>query len=97
MDTLQALILSKKLDKTHKEIRKKRRNVLIYKNELKKSKFLSHIEIPNYKLSTFYVFTIRIKKFRNELRSWLLKKNIETGVYYDFVLPHTKLYLKTKL
>ena len=95
MDTLQALILSKKLDNTHQEIIKKRRNVLIYKNELKKTKFLSHIEIPNHKLSTFYVFTIRIKKFRNELRSWLLKNNIETGIYYDFVLPHTKLYLKT--
>ena len=96
MDTLQAKILTLKL-KYEKKFNFLRKSYSKIYN--KKLRSLNQIQLPENapnKDHSFYLYTIKLKnnKTRENLKKFLLKNNIETGVYYNFTLPAIYKYKK---
>ena len=89
MDTIQAIVLTEKLKKIKKEVIHKQKLSKIYYNLLKNNK---EISLPKYKkdrFTNFHLFTIKANQ-RSKLKEYLKKNGIETGIYYDFLLPNLK-------
>ena len=90
LDTIQSLVLLEKLKNINYELN--------HKNKLKKTyyKYLSGLKevvlpsIEKNKIENYYLFTIKCKK-RDMLKNFLKQKNIDSGIYYDFLLPLLKI------
>jgi dTDP-4-amino-4,6-dideoxygalactose transaminase len=82
MDNLQATILNYRLDKLDKVIKKRRMNAKLYLDGISNN----NIFIPEEKTSeynTYHTFVIQTK-YRDELRNYLSKNNIDTAIHYPF-------------
>ena len=86
MDTIQSIILNEKLKKIKTEIKYKQKIFKYYFKLLSKN---NKIQLPDYKndrFTNYHLLTLRCSK-RNKLKKFLKTKGIETGIYYDFLLP----------
>lgn len=80
MDNLQASILNYRLEKLEEVILKRRENANLYINGITNS----HIFIPKEKeieFNTYHTFVIQTK-YRDQLKEFLLSKNIDTAIHY---------------
>jgi dTDP-4-amino-4,6-dideoxygalactose transaminase len=80
MDNLQAAFLNYKLKNLDKVISQRRKNALIYMNELD-SRFVFFNDEKENEFNTYHTFVIQIR-FRNKLRKYLLNKGIGTSIHY---------------
>ena len=93
MDNLQAAFLNLKLKSLKKVIITRRENANIYKKLLNKN----FIKLPyekNNEFHTYHTFVIQIKK-RDQLKSFLLKKGVETSIHYPIPIhlqPASKIF-----
>ncbi|MDC3030992.1 DegT/DnrJ/EryC1/StrS family aminotransferase [Candidatus Pelagibacter sp.] len=91
MDTIQAAVLLVKIAGTKKKINQKYKNFKLYKNLLKNNKYVElNSDRKNY-LDNYYLLTIKCKN-RNKLKNWLQINGIETGIYYEKLLPFNSVY-----
>ena len=91
LDNIQAGILRIKLRELEKWIKYRRTQADIYYkylSRIKQIKFVS--KIKNTK-SSYHLMVIRTK-FRNNLKKYLNKNGIETGIHYPKSLPETPLF-----
>lgn len=97
LDTLQAAILNVKLKYLSASLEIKKQVAAQYINKLKD---LEHIVLPDTFAdvnNSWHQFTIRVKNGqRDELKSYLKLKNIDSMVYYPKVLNQQEAYLKFK-
>ncbi len=98
LDSLQAAILSLKLRYLSRWNLKRRNNAVLYTKLLKK---ITNIKVPleaNYATHIFHIYAIEIDKRRDELRTYLKKNGIETGIHYPIPIhlqpPYRKLGFK---
>ena len=91
MDSIQAAILSYKLDYIMKWTQKRISNAKLYYDKLSKVNEIILPKIrPNSK-HTFHLFVVRVKD-RDSLVSYLSKKGISTSIHYPTPLPFLKAY-----
>ena len=79
MDTLQAAILSFKLDSLNKVILKRRKNYNTYKKNLSNKVFFPLEEKNEY--NSYHTFVIQVNN-RDKLSKYLLDKGISTSIHY---------------
>lgn len=89
LDSLQAAMLSEKLNLIESFI-ESRKAIGNYYIELLKNN--ENITLMDYENSVFNYFTIKINERRNELASYLQSKNISTAIYYPKTLPSLKAH-----
>ena len=93
MDNLQAAFLNFKIKSLKKVIIARRANANIYKKLLNKN----FIKLPyekNNEFHTYHTFVVQIKK-RDQLKSFLLKKGVETSIHYPIPIhlqPASKIF-----
>ena len=80
MDTLQASIIDYRLNHLKSIINKRRKNAEIYFRHLKHIP-LKLLHEGNFEYNSYHTFVIQAEK-RDELKSFLQKKNIETSIHY---------------
>jgi dTDP-4-amino-4,6-dideoxygalactose transaminase len=94
MDEIQAAVLLLKLKFLDKWNKRRREIAKIYKENLKEiEEIILPEEIPNKK-GVYHLFVIRAKK-REELRRFLDKRGIDTGIHYPIpchLQPAAKIY-----
>ena len=79
MDNLQAAILNFRLKKLNDLIQQRRKNAKIYFENLNKNLFLP-MESKN-EFNSYHTFVVQTEK-RDELKSFLSKKGIDTAIHY---------------
>jgi len=80
MDTIQAGILNFRLKNLKKTIVKRRKNAELYRKLIKTNKVF--IPLENKKVfNTYHTFVIQVP-FRDKLKNYLLKNNINTSIHY---------------
>ena len=90
LDEIQAAFLKVKLRKLDEINTHKRTLARIYLDNLK-GDFVKPVEHPDY-FDVYHIFNIRHPK-RDQLRSYLLKKEIKTEIHYP-IAPHKQLAMK---
>ena len=80
MDTIQAAILSYRINNLDKVIKKRRSNAMIYIKELDKD-YVYFPEDEDMRYSTFHTFVIQVDN-RDSLRKYLEKNGIKTAIHY---------------
>ena len=80
MDNLQAAILNYRLKKLDQIIEKRRNNAKHYFQNIHNKDIILPIE-KEYEFNSYHTFVIQIEK-RDELKSFLFKKGIETAIHY---------------
>lgn len=93
LDTIQAGFLIDRIKKVKKIIKKRITNAKIYQKNLKN--IVITPKIDRNEIHSFYTFTIICRK-RDDLKKYLLKKNIETQIQHPILMPLQKPYLKFK-
>lgn len=98
LDSLQAAILSLKLNYLSKWNLRRRNHAILYTKLLKK---IIDVKIPieaDYATHIYHIYAIEIDKKRDELRAYLKKNGIETGIHYPIPIhlqsPYRKLGFK---
>jgi len=91
LDGLQAAILDVKLNYLDSWIEKRIRNASLYLDELDGVGDLILPVRQGWAKQAYHLFVIRTSR-RDELRSYLSKSNIQTGVHYPISLPRLKAY-----
>lgn len=94
LDALQASILNAKLPHLKKLTEKRRENTLFYKKNLN-SKIQTPIEAEKAK-HVYYMYVVRSKK-RDELKKYLNKQGISTGIHYPIPLHLQPAYKNLNL
>ena len=82
MDNLQAAILNYRLGRLEEVIKKRRMNAKLYLDGISNK----NVFIPGEKtteFNTYHTFVIQTK-YRDELRNYLSKNNIDTAIHYPF-------------
>ncbi len=93
LDNIQAGILNIKLTQLDKWIKQRNIQAKIYKKNLKNVGDIEFVKtLPNSKSSN-HLFVIKTKK-RDNLKTYLKKKNISTGIHYPLSLPETPVFKK---
>lgn len=95
MDTIQAAILLAKLSHLDRWNEKRRQNAQHYKNQLND---IPDVILPVEKdnvIHTFHLFVVRAQK-RNELKSFLEKRGIQTLIHYPKALTNLPAYRSLK-
>ncbi len=80
MDNIQAAILNCRLKNLKKVIKKRRQNVDLYLKNLNLEK-VYFPEEKKFEFNTYHTFVIQVEK-RDQLKSFLKKKGIETTIHY---------------
>ena len=80
MDNLQAAFLNYRLKNLKKVISRRRKNALIYINELDR-RFVFFNEETKDEFNTYHTFVVQVK-FRNKLKQYLLDNGISTSIHY---------------
>ncbi len=80
LDSIQAAILNYRLKNLSHIIRRRRYNFEIYKKNLN-SKYVFFPEERKEEFNTYHTFVVQVKK-RNQLKSYLKKKGIDTTIHY---------------
>ena len=91
LDGLQAAILSVKLKYLDSWIKTRNNIAEYYLENLKNSKNIVLPKKEDWAQHVYHLFVIRNKK-RDELRDYLIKNNIQTGIHYPISLPKLKAY-----
>lgn len=91
LDNIQAGILIVKLTQLNKWIKIREIQAKIYKDYLKNVGDIEFVKILANSKSSNHLFVIKTKK-RNELKNYLNKKKISTGIHYPLSLPQTPLF-----
>ena len=91
MDGLQAAILSVKLKYIDEWNQKRYQNALLYNQKLKDVKDIVLPKIRSNASHVFHLYVIRSKK-RDQLRAFLQKQGISTGIHYPVALPFLNAY-----
>ena len=81
LDNLQAAFLNFKLKSLKKIIKLRRSNASTYKKLLNKN-FINLPYEGNKDFHTYHTFVIQVKKNRDKLKDFLLKKGVETSIHY---------------
>lgn len=84
LDTIQASLLLKKLDKIEFFTERRRKIAEIYNREINHPDIILPYEPPK-RFHVYHQYTIRLKRKKaDELRDFLSRNNIETRVYYPY-------------
>lgn len=86
LDSVQAAIVHFHLSQLNHVISKRRKNAMIYFNEIKRHDIILPVE-KNKEYHTYHTFMIR-SKFRNKLKEYLFKKGVETNIHYPILIPN---------
>ena len=92
IDTLQAAILLKCLDRLDQVIARRRETAKYYDERLK-----SIVAIPEMEEGyshVYYTYTVRASR-RDELKSYLDERAIETKIQHPVLMPHQPVYVDT--
>ena len=94
LDTIQALILNKKIPFLKKFNYRRKKVVEIYRSQLKKNNFIELPKIRNLAEHTYHQFVIQIKNknYRNLLIKYLRLKGIETSIHYPKMITNLEPY-----
>ena len=93
LDSLQAAMLSEKLDLVDGFIESRKKIGSYYIELLKENEYIT---LMDYEDSVFNYFTIQVNEKRDELASHLKSKNISTAIYYPKTLPSLKAHKNIK-
>lgn len=93
LDTLQAAILSIKLQHLDEYIAARQYAAQYYTNELKGIKGLITPKLVKESSHVFHQYTLRIKTGRDQLKTYLADKGIPSMVYYPVPMHRHKPYL----
>ena len=91
LDTMQAIILSRKLSSLAKVTSKRRHLASIYLNELKN---IEGLVLPDVSLNVkhaWHLFVVRVKN-RSDFLDFLNSERISTGIHYPVSLPFLPAY-----
>ena len=91
IDTIQAVILLKRLKKFNETIKKRRIIASIYNKQLK-----GWVKVPKEEKDAkdvYYTYTIRASK-RDELKKFLESKGVETKIQHPYLMPYQLIYNK---
>lgn len=91
LDEIQATILRIKLKRLNQWIEQRHKFAKIYDDELGSHK---EISIPVERMDTrhsYYLYVIKTSR-RDDLREWLLKKGVDTGIHYPIPVHLQKSY-----
>ena len=91
LDNIQAGILKVKLTQLNKWIEIRKIQVNIYRKYLKNVGDIEFVKTIDNAKSSNHLFVIKTKK-RNQLKDYLNKKKISTGIHYPLSLPQTPLF-----
>jgi dTDP-4-amino-4,6-dideoxygalactose transaminase len=91
MDTIQAAILNVKLKYLKEWNAKRIKNAQLYFENLSEIKSLSLPRLRNDSVHTFHLFVIRVKQ-RDELKSFLESRGVDTLIHYPKALPFEPAY-----
>ncbi len=94
MDNLQAAFLNFKLKSLKKVIEIRRTNANTYK-KLLNNNFIKTPYEGEREFHTYHTFVIQVKKKRDELKKFLLKKGVETSIHYPVPIhlqPASKIF-----
>ena len=91
LDNIQAGILKVKLTQLNKWIKIRNSQANIYQANLKNVRDIEFVKKLNNTKSSYHLFVIRTRR-RNELKKYLTKKKISTGIHYPLSLPQTPLF-----
>jgi len=80
MDNLQAAVLNYRLKNLKILIKKRRDNAKLYFKNLNK-KYVDISSEKKKEYNTYHTFVIQVSK-RDELKKYLLKRNIQTAIHY---------------
>ena len=90
MDSLQAMIVMKRLDNLNYVIKKRRENAELYFEYLKDAPVVLPYELKQ-EYNTYHLFVIQTKN-RDELIKFLKLKKIETGIHYPIPIHKQAAY-----
>jgi len=94
LDTIQAALLLLKAKKLDERIRKKQEIASIYRHYLKDVEEIILPEEAEWSTHTYHLFTLRVKRKRDELMEYLKDKGIQSGVYYPLPLPYQEVFMR---
>ena len=81
LDSLNATVLSYRLSKLDEVIKKRRKNIAIYRKRLSMVEGILLPQDKEYEYSSYVMFVVQCRK-RDQLQKYLLKEGIQTIVYY---------------
>lgn len=96
LDTIQAAVLSIKLNSYNKVLSKRKNLANVYFDKLKKIKEIEMFKLNKKNTHCFHQFVIRLKE-RNKLKKYLAKNNIDTMIHYPYMLNELKFFPKNNL
>lgn len=91
MDTMQAAILNVKLNYLKEWNSRRKKNAQLYFENLTTVKSLRLPKLRNDTVHTFHQFVIRVEQ-RDELKSFLESKGVQTLIHYPKALPYEPAY-----
>jgi dTDP-4-amino-4,6-dideoxygalactose transaminase len=91
MDTMQAAILNVKLKYLEEWNTRRIKNARVYFEHLSEIKSIGLPELRKDTVHTFHLFVIRVEQ-RNELKSFLESKGVQTLIHYPKALPFEPAY-----
>ena len=98
LDTLQAVILNHKLNHLSKNLSIKQNIAVQYLKELANLSFIQLPKVHLHNIHSWHQFTIKVPAHqRDELKSFLKQKGIETMVYYPNTLNQQQAYTHFKV
>ncbi len=91
LDGLQAGVLNVKLNHLEEWIKKRNKIAALYLSKLKNCEQVVLPRTEEWARNVYHLFVIRAKK-RDDLKSFLKEKGIETGIHYPKSIPELKPY-----
>jgi dTDP-4-amino-4,6-dideoxygalactose transaminase len=91
MDTLQAAILNVKLNYLESWNTRRKMNAMLYFKNLSEIESVGLPVIRKDTVHTFHLFVIRVQQ-RDELKSFLENKGVQTVIHYPKALPFEPAY-----
>jgi len=94
LDTIQAALLFLKAKKLEENIKKKQQIASIYRYYLKDVEEIILPDEAEWSTHTYHLFTLKVKRKRDELMEHLKNKGIQSGVYYPVALPDQEVFMR---
>jgi dTDP-4-amino-4,6-dideoxygalactose transaminase len=91
LDSINAAVLNFKLKAINEQIKKRNFLANIYFKNFKRNKNIFTYILNDKNVSTFHQFVIRTK-YRNKLKKYLLRNNIETMIHYPYMLNELNFF-----
>jgi dTDP-4-amino-4,6-dideoxygalactose transaminase len=91
LDTMQAAILNVKLNYIDRWTQARIKNARLYSQKLRDEKGIVLPQVREETVHTFHLYVIRTTQ-RDELKSYLEQKGIQTAIHYPVALPNLPAY-----